>query len=121
MLDLAHELCMQGAQGWEVQAGPGSSNGLLCEDWCCSSRSLKLPDTNPACREHKAGRSEQDRAALEARFVKDIDQQVAALAKAAPNMKALEQFDLIKVSLCSEATHWSACPTSRSAAGSRAV
>ena len=31
--------------------------------------------------------------------MKDIDQQVAALAKAAPNMKALEQFDLIKVSL----------------------
>ena len=52
------------------------------------------------CREHKSGRSEQEREALNARFVEDIDQRVAALAKDAPNMKALEQFDVIKAGLC---------------------
>ena len=31
--------------------------------------------------------------------MEDIDQRAAALAKAAPNMKALEQFDAIKVTL----------------------
>lgn len=45
-------------------------------------------------------RSEADREALHADFRREIDARVASLAHVAPNLKALEQFQAVKVRPC---------------------
>lgn len=47
--------------------------------------------------QHKAVRSAAEREALHAEFRREIDARVATLAHVAPNLKALEQFQAIKV------------------------
>lgn len=48
-------------------------------------------------RQHMAARSEKDRAALDAEFRREIEARSSALAHVAPNLKALDQFQAVKV------------------------
>lgn len=49
-------------------------------------------------REHKAGSSGKEHDRLSKQFKDDIEERAALLAKVAPNLKAMEQYEAVKVS-----------------------
>ena len=49
-------------------------------------------------RQHMAARSGKEREALEADFKSEVEEREKALSRAAPNLKALQQFEAVKVS-----------------------
>ena len=56
-------------------------------------------DYSSLSREHKAVSEGKERDKLAAQFQADIDERSALLAKLAPNLKAVEQYEAVKVSL----------------------
>ena len=56
-------------------------------------------------REHKAVGEGKERDKLAAHFQADMDERSALLAKLAPNLKAVEQYEAVKVSLYSQLGH----------------
>lgn len=73
--------------GWEL---------LADEERAGTSGRFKL-DFSGLKRQLTAARSEADRESLHSDFRREIDARVAALAHVAPNLKALEQFQAVKV------------------------
>ena len=66
--------------------------------WC---KQVQL-DYSSLSREHKAVSEGKERDKLAAQFQADIDERSALLAKLAPNLKAVEQYEAVKVSLCAQ-------------------
>lgn len=62
-------------------------------------------DYSSLSREHKAVGEGKERDKLAAQFQADIDERSALLAKLAPNLKAVEQYEAVKVSLESQLAH----------------
>ena len=56
-------------------------------------------DYSSLSREHKAASEGKERDKLAAQFQADIEERSALLAKLAPNLKAVEQYEAVKVSL----------------------
>jgi hypothetical protein len=66
------------------------------EDRAEASSKMRL-DYSGLKRQHMAARSEKERQALDADFRREIEARGTALAHVAPNLKALEQFQAVKV------------------------
>lgn len=66
--------------------------------WC---KQVQL-DYSSLSREHKVVSEGKERDKLAAQFQADIDERSALLAKLAPNLKAVEQYEAVKVSLCAQ-------------------
>ena len=59
------------------------------------------PDFSRLKRAHTQGaRTEAERERLGSEFRSEIEARAAALARAAPNLKALDQFEAVRVSFC---------------------
>ena len=54
-------------------------------------------DYSSLSREHRASSSSKERDRLAGQFQADIEQRAALLAKVAPNLKAMEQYEAVKV------------------------
>lgn len=62
-------------------------------------------DYSSLSREHKAVKEGKERDKLAVQFQADIDERSALLAKLAPNLKAVEQYEAVKVSLSAQLAH----------------
>ena len=62
-------------------------------------------DYSSLSREHKAVSEGKERDKLAAQFQADIDERSSLLAKLAPNLKAVEQYEAVKVSLYAQLAH----------------